>query len=206
MIIQFVVLSCQKNGCRCDSRLCNIFLCSEKLFVKSCSFDNCGKRKSEDNQHSELAESDTAALIQEVGEVEAHTADKEEVDFEADDYAVEDCGHKYADDWQILDTNISKRVHRERREKRSNGTENHIVEAETCGNRADVRDNAAERETWNRGVREERENGHNLSHSELNRHRRRAGQQHVLQNCHRRVKRGNYCALNNVERGFVFHI
>ena len=141
-------------------------------------------------QYNELAQRDTAACDQKGDEAEAGIGE-EDRDLQADDNAVEERGHQEREEGDVLDADIAQPIHGKRRKQARERPEDHVIEAQTRGNGADVGDDTADRQTGDRRRGVDCEDAQYLCDAELYRCRRRTGEQHVLSYREHGVKRGD---------------
>ena len=120
-----------------------------KLFVQISLFYNIYERQTEHEQHRKLSESHAAALEQEVSEVEA-AFHEEEFYLKSDEQTVEQRGHKRRQNRQLEEPDVAEPIHGQRSEEAGKRAENQVVGSEH-GQRADVRDDAADGQSGDSG-------------------------------------------------------
>ena len=156
-------------------------------------------------QYDELAQRNAAAGDQEADKAEAGIAE-EDRDLQSYDDAVEERGHQQREEGDILDADIAQSVHGKCRQQACKRAEDHVIEAQTRGNGADVGDDTADRQTGDRRRGVDREDAQYLCDAELYRCRCRTGQKRVLSDREHGVERGDDRRLCDVQHTFVFHI
>ena len=162
-------------------------------------------RDTQYQQYNELTQRDKAACDQEAGEAESGIGE-EDRDLQSYDNAVEERGHQKREEGDVLEADIAQSVHGKRRQQARKRAEDHVIEAQTGSDGADVGDDTADRQTGDRRRGVDRENAQYLRDAELNRCRCRAGQKRVLTDRENGVERGDDRRLCDVQHTFVFHI
>ena len=163
------------------------------------------RRDTEYEQYDQFAQGDKAACDQKTDEAEAGVCE-EDRDLQTDDDTVEDRGHQQSWEGNVLDADIAQQIHGDRGKQACERAEDHIVEAQTRCDGADVRDNAAEGQARDCCGGVNRQYAQYFCDTELNRCGGSAGQEGVLTDGEHGVERGDDRRLRDVHHTFVFHI
>ena len=156
-------------------------------------------------QYDELAQCDQAAGDQEADKTEAGIGE-EDRDLQSYDDAVEERGHQKREEGDVLDADITQPVHGKRRQQARKRAEDHVIEAQSRGNGANISDDTADCQTGDRRWGVDCEDAQYLCDAKLYRRRCRTGQKCVLSDREHGVERGDDRRLCDVQHTFVFHI